>query len=47
MFCTDLTLMTFIWLGFGMNMSLRINVGYVYLVEMMPKNRQTAVTTAW
>ena len=47
MFCENLTLMIFIWLGFGMNASFRISVGYVYLVEMMPKNRQTAVTTAW
>ena len=27
--------------------SLRVNVGYVYLMELMPRSVQTAVTTIW
>mmetsp|Transcript_1601 Transcript_1601/g.2370 ORF Transcript_1601/g.2370 Transcript_1601/m.2370 type:complete len:300 (-) Transcript_1601:727-1626(-) len=31
----------------GMMSSLRVNVGYVYFMEMMPKSMQTPVTTVW
>ena len=32
---------------FGVINSLRIQVGYVYLTEMMPKNWYAATTTIW
>ena len=33
--------------SFGMMASVRVNVGYVYLMELMPKNKQTLVGTLW
>ena len=32
---------------FGLLCSIRLNVGYVYLVELMPKNRATFYGTLW
>jgi hypothetical protein len=32
---------------FGALSSIRVNIGYVYLMELLPKGAQTPVTTAW
>ena len=39
MACENLQAMICIMFAFGMNSSLRINVGYIYLMELMPKNK--------
>ena len=44
---TKLWVMILIWFLFGMASSIRIQVGYIYLTELMPKHWQTAVTTIW
>ena len=31
----------------GMLNSVRVNIGYVYLIELMPKSAEASVTTAW
>lgn len=45
--CKNFWFMNAIWFGFGMSNSIRINIGYVFLVEMMPKKAQTSVTSLW
>lgn len=47
MICNSLDVMITIFFFFGMNASIRINVGFVYLMELMPKNKQTLAGTAW
>ena len=47
MVCTSHNLMILIIFCFGMNSSIRINVGFVYLMELMPKKKQTLAGTAW
>ena len=47
MTCTSLNQMICVLFGFGMNTSLRINVGYIYLMELMPAKSQTFVGTVW
>ena len=47
MFTHNLNLMLFTIFCFGALSSIRINVGYVYLLELMPKNRQTLYGTIW
>ena len=37
--CQSLDNMIAIMFAFGMNCSIRINIGYVYLMELMPKNK--------
>ena len=39
--------MVFIQFAFGFMSPLRINVGYVYLMELMPAKVQTTVTSLW
>ena len=43
----SLIVMIILYLCFGMLCSVRIQVGYVYLTEMMPKKAQTHVTSGW
>ena len=55
----DFMLMTLMWMTDSVNVmivislalgavsSLRINVGYIYLMELMPKSKQTAIGTFW
>ena len=55
----DFALMTLMWMTDSLNVmiviavaigacsSLRINVGYIYLMELMPKSHQTYVGTFW
>lgn len=31
----------------GMLNSIRVNIGYVYMIELMPKSSQAKVTTVW
>jgi len=47
MFVQNLPAMVCVWFAFGMMESVSAQVGYVYLIEMMPKRAQTPVTTAW
>ena len=47
MFTKNLYVMIAIFFCFGLLTSIRTNVGYVYLMEMLPKKAQTPVTTAW
>lgn len=47
MLTRSLIFMNFVWFFFGLLTSIRSNIGYVYLVEMMPKKSQTYVTTFW
>ena len=42
-----LSVMIVIWLSFGVLSSIRSNVGYPYLVELMPRKSQTLATTIW
>lgn len=42
-----LGVMIFIYFCFGMICSIRIQVGYVYLMEVLPKKAQTHVTSGW
>ena len=39
--------MIFIFFVFGMASSLRGNIGYIYLMELMPKSKQTLVGTCY
>lgn len=39
--------MTLVIGGFGVFNSIRVNIGFVYLMELLPKKSQTPVTTAW
>ena len=39
--------MIFIFFGFGAASSIRINIGYIYLMEVLPKKAQTPVTSGW
>ncbi len=43
----SLLVMNLIIGGFGALSSIRVNIGYVYLMELLPKSAQTPVTTAW
>lgn len=36
-----------VWVCFGFLASVRVAVGYVYLLELMPKKAQTPVTSIW
>jgi MFS family permease len=47
MFTYSLEVMIVLYFLFGMMSSIRISVGYVYMVEMMPKKAQTHVTSVW
>ena len=47
MLCESLDVMIAIMFFFGMNASIRVNVGFVYLMELMPKKNQTFIGTAW
>ena len=47
MFTKNYALMIVILLSFGFMTPLRINVGYVYLMEMMPRKAMTPVTSTW
>ena len=47
MVCESLDAMIALMFAFGMNCSIRINVGYIYLMELMPQNKQTLVGTIW
>ena len=39
--------MIFVLFAFGMNTSLRVNVGYIYVMELMPTRCHTLVGTIW
>ena len=41
----ELIVMLIIQFGTGMMSSIRVNIGYVYLMELMPKKMQTPVTS--
>ena len=43
----NLIVMICIWFSFGLLTSLRTNVGYVYLMELLPRKAQTPVTSGW
>lgn len=47
LFTHNMIVMICIWFTFGLLTSLRTNVGYVYLMELLPKRVQTAVTSGW
>ena len=47
LFTKSLIGMTFIIGGFGVFNSIRVNIGFVYLMELLPKKAQTPVTTVW
>ena len=47
MFTRSLTMMIVLFFLFGMLSSIRLNVGYIYLMEVLPKNAQTNVTSCW
>ena len=47
MITDSLVVMIILYLCFGMLCSIRIQVGYVYLMEMLPKKAQTNVTSGW
>lgn len=47
MTATSLNQMIFVLFSFGMNTSLRVNVGYIYLMELIPAKSQTFVGTVW
>ena len=36
-----------IWFLFGALSSVRMNIGYVYLMEMLPEKWQTPITSIW
>ena len=36
-----------IWFSFGFLSSIRITVGYVYIMELLPKKFQTPITSIW
>jgi len=42
-----LAVMISIWFLFGFLSSVRIQIGYIYLTELMPKKAQTPVTSIW
>ena len=42
-----LSLMIALWFTIGLLSSIRVQVGYVYLLELMPKKGQTPVTSIW
>ncbi len=44
---TNLFVMIAMWFSFGMLSAIRVNVGYVYHMELLPKKRQSLVTTIW
>ena len=46
-FTGSLNMMLFCSFSIGTLCSLRINVGYIYLMELMPKRFQTTVGTVW
>lgn len=47
LFTTHLYVMIAIFFTFGFLSSFRITVGYIYLMELMPKSTQTPVTSLW
>ena len=36
-----------IWFSFGFLSSIRISVGYIYMMELLPRKAQTPTTTLW
>ena len=46
-FCKNLILMIFIWIAFGALSTIRIQIAYVYMMELLPKHMQTPVTSGW
>ena len=47
MITDSLAVMITLYFTFGMMCSIRINVGYIYLMECLPKKAQTPVTSGW
>ena len=47
MFTHSLTVIIVLVFLFGMLSSVRLNVGYIYLMEVLPKKAQTNVTSCW
>ena len=46
--CTShLSVMIGIWFTFGFSSSIRVTVGYVYIMELLPKKAQTPITSFW
>jgi len=43
----NLIVMLFIMFSFGGLSAVRVGVGYVYLMEMLPRSKQTSVTSGW
>ena len=43
----SLTVLTVVSFMFGMISSLRVNIGYVYLIEFMPKSWQSTMGSVW
>jgi MFS family permease len=44
---TNLYVMIAMWFIFGMLSAIRIQVGYVYHMELLPRKWQTPITTIW
>ena len=42
-----LSVMIALWFTFGLFTSIRSTIGYVYLMELLPKKAQTPVTSIW
>ena len=47
MYTTDLYMMIGILFTFGLVNSIRTNIGYVYMVELMPKSYESFIGTFW
>ena len=44
---TNLWVMILLWFTIGLITAIRISIGYVFLMELLPKKAQTAVTTGY
>ena len=47
MFTKNLIMMIAIWFLFGCLTTIRMQVGYIYMMELLPKKAQTPVTSGW
>ena len=43
----SLTVMIILFFSFGVLSTIRVQIGYVYLIEMMPKKASSHVTSTW
>ena len=43
----DANIMILVLFAFGLFSSIRLNVGFVYLMELLPRHKHTLITTCW